>query len=60
MEGMGLETNKGEEVVGKEEGLRVFPGETCAVPCVYFREFLWSKYCRAVITAIQFANNQQM
>lgn len=28
--------------------------------CVYLCEFLWSEYCRAVITAVQFANNQQM
>lgn len=44
----------------KEEGLCTLPSETCAVPCVCFCPFLRSKYCRAVITAIQFANNQQM
>lgn len=51
---------KGEEVMEKEEGLSVFSCETWAVPCVYFCNFLWSKYCRAVITAVQLANNQQM
>lgn len=51
---------KGEGAMDKEEGLCVLLSETCAVPCVCFCLFLWSEYCRAVITVIQFANNQQM
>lgn len=41
-------------------GSSCIPWKTCTVLCVYLCEFLWSEYCRAVITAVQFANNQQM
>lgn len=60
VEGMGLQTKEGRRGNGQGGWSSVFPGETCAVPCVYFCEFLWRKYCRAVITAVRFANNQQM
>jgi len=51
---------KGGKGMDTEEDLSVFSGETWAVPCLYFCKFLWSNFCRAAITAVQFANNQQM